>query len=50
MNATEAGNKGLEAQIGSMQLVSKMTTELEQKKKNLSKTEIENYELKIKEV
>lgn len=50
MEATNAGTKGFQAQIGSMQLVSKMTAELEQKKRNLSKAEIENYELKIKEV
>ena len=50
MNAADAGTKGFQAEIGAMQLVSKMTTELEQKKHSLSKAEIENYELKIKEV
>ena len=50
MNAAQAGTKGFQAQISSMQLVSKMTAELEAQKKNLSRAEIEAYQQKIKEV
>ena len=49
MNAADAGTKGFQAQIGAMQIVSKMTAELEAQKKNLSKTEIASYQQKIQE-
>lgn len=50
MNATESGSKGFQAQVVAMQYASQMTTELEQKKKSLSRAEIQAYQSKIKEV